>query len=70
MYMASKPRFESYHAPSSVCSEKVRCVLLYKGPSINDVTHERGEGVVQNVIEALIGCVNGTVISGGGGSKM
>ena len=31
MYMASKPRFESYHAPSSVCSEKVRCVLLYKG---------------------------------------
>ena len=26
-----KPRFESFHAPSSICSEKVRCVLIYKG---------------------------------------
>ena len=25
------PRFESFHAPSSICSEKVRCVLLFKG---------------------------------------
>eukprot|EP00092_Neocalanus_flemingeri_P017258 GFUD01018661.1.p1 GENE.GFUD01018661.1~~GFUD01018661.1.p1 ORF type:complete len:402 (-),score=99.65 GFUD01018661.1:1627-2772(-) len=24
------PRFESYHAPFSICSEKVRCVLLIK----------------------------------------
>ena len=24
------PRFESYHAPFSICSEKVRCVLLLK----------------------------------------
>ena len=25
------PRFESFHAPSSICSEKVRCVLFFKG---------------------------------------
>ena len=25
------PRFESYHAPSSICSEKVRSVLFFKG---------------------------------------
>jgi len=26
-----RPRFESFHAPSSICSEKVRCTLLFKG---------------------------------------
>ena len=35
-----------------------------KGPSIKDVTHKRGEGVVQNVTIVLIGCVNGTVTRG------
>lgn len=32
------PRFESFHAPSSICSEKVRCVLMVKGLSF--VAHE------------------------------
>ena len=30
-----QPRFESFHAPSSICSEKVRCVLLYKVTILN-----------------------------------
>ena len=27
----SNPRFESFHAPASICSEKVRCALFIKG---------------------------------------
>ena len=27
---SKQPRFDSFHAPASICSEKVRCVLLYK----------------------------------------
>ena len=33
-------------------------------PSINDVTHDRGRGVVQNVTIVPIGCVIGTVTRG------
>ena len=32
------PRFESFHAPSSICSEKVRCVLFFKG--VDFVSHD------------------------------
>ena len=28
---SSSPRFECFHAPSSICSEKVRCTLFIKG---------------------------------------
>ena len=28
---SSSPRFECFHAPSSFCSEKVRCTLFIKG---------------------------------------
>ena len=33
-----RPRFESFHAPSSICSEKVRCVLFFKG--VDFVSHD------------------------------
>ena len=36
---------------------------LSKGPSINDVEHLRGEGVVQNITLVLTGFVNGAVTS-------
>ena len=37
-----------------------------KEPSINDVAHERRDGVVLNMTIVLINCVNGTGIRGGG----
>ena len=40
------------------------------GPSINDVTHWRGEGVVQNVTIVLIGCLNLTVTRGKGSKNV
>ena len=41
-----RPRFESFHAPSSICSEKVRCVLHFKG--VDFVSHDVDLVVAEN----------------------
>ena len=41
-----------------------------KGPSINDVTHKWGRGVVQNVTIVLMGCLYLTVTRGKGSKNV
>jgi len=51
-----KPRFESFHAPSSICSEKVRCVLFMKG--VDFVAYDVNIAVQENYQPAYVAMRN------------